>query len=80
MADLKVPNRRCRTIITEAGYYHDNWLVVQEGINYIVVRHKMTLDKKIITKGKQGKFNRAVDFTQDMLKQLLEEEPKYETI
>ena len=40
----------------------------------------MTLDKKIITKCKQGKFNRAVDFTQDILKQLLEEEPKYETI
>lgn len=79
MADLKVLNRRCRTIITEAGYYCDNWLVEEES-NYIVIRHKMTLDKKIITRGKQGKFNRAVDFTQDMIKQLLEEEPQYETI
>lgn len=80
MADLKVPNRRCRTIITEAGYYCDNWLVAKEGRNYIVIRHKMTLDKKIITRGKQGKFNRAVDYTQDKLEQLLEEEPQYETI
>lgn len=80
MANLKVPNRRCREIITAAGYYCDNWLVVQEGGNYIVIRHKMTLDKKIITRDKRGKFNHAVDFTQDILEQLLEEEAQYETI
>lgn len=60
---MKNLNKRCRQIITQAGYDYDNWLLIEEEISYIIIRHKLSVYKKLITKDKHGKFTHSVDVT-----------------